>query len=442
MSGWNEDSFLEETMPLLQQKLRPGWCPDAETVCAVAAGDASDALRLAIAAHTVQCQACANLHERLRRFAQADSPFPLQEPDWSETEKRLARWLASFLDEEANIHRVGHRVSESGIRLVWHRLKKPLGAVQIRWLLAPAATLALVICSFLAGRVSVRLGPQIVTEALPTKLAIEDATAPQTVKQGVQTASLPHPAAEQSKGVASGGDRIAGSGVRPIPSHQQQTAVTTPPGSTGLDAPQPAGASTPLSTISPVAQNDRAIQEAERASGPATSALPQRPTDRGAVQAPAALGIKPVLASRSGGATVHSARTEQPSAIPAPAEIRLDAGTRVWISLKSVRERADGVSDFSGVVLLPVVQSGAVLLERNTEISGVVGVQQGKTAVQIMELVSNGARYRLKGTGESANTRPEMGTAVKFDSGKVLETWIVSASIFGKLPKEVGAPGK
>jgi hypothetical protein len=35
-----------------------------------------------------------------------------------------------------------------------------------------------------------------------------------------------------------------------------------------------------------------------------------------------------------------------------------------------------------------------------------------------------------------------MGTAVKFDAGKVLETWIVSASIFGKLPKEIGATGK
>jgi hypothetical protein len=102
----------------------------------------------------------------------------------------------------------------------------------------------------------------------------------------------------------------------------------------------------------------------------------------------------------------------------------------------------DGVSDFSGVVLLPVVQSGTVLLERSTQISGVIGVRQGKTAVQIMELVSNGARYRLKGTGESASTRPEMGTAVKFDAGKVLETWIVSASIFGKLPKEIGATGK
>ncbi len=314
--------------------------------------------------------------------------------------------------------------------------------MQIRWLLVPAATFVLVICSFLAGRVSVH--PERVTEALPPKQAIADATAPQTVEQSAQSTPLSHPTAEQSKRAASAGRRIAGSEVRPMPSLQQQTAETaalTPPASTSLDAPQPAGVSTPPAPVSPVAQSDSAIQAAQTP-GLATSAPTQRPTDLGAIQAPPAPGIKSVVASHSGGASVPGARTDQPSAIPAPAEIRLEAGTRVWISLKSVRERVDGVSDFSGVVLLPVVQSGTVLLERSTQISGVIGVRQGKTAVQIMELVSNGARYRLKGTGESASTRPEMGTAVKFDAGKVLETWIVSASIFGKLPKEIGATGK
>jgi hypothetical protein len=72
----------------------------------------------------------------------------------------------------------------------------------------------------------------------------------------------------------------------------------------------------------------------------------------------------------------------------------------------------------------------------------VVGVRQGKTTVKITELVSNGARYRLKGTGESASAPPGMGVAVKFNAGQVLETWISSASIFGKLPDEIGAPEK
>lgn len=43
----------------------------------------------------------------------------------------------------------------------------------------------------------------------------------------------------------------------------------------------------------------------------------------------------------------------------------------------------------------------------------------------------------MKGTGGEANTGSGTGTAVKFDAGKVLETWMVSASAFEKLPEEV-----
>jgi hypothetical protein len=110
--------------------------------------------------------------------------------------------------------------------------------------------------------------------------------------------------------------------------------------------------------------------------------------------------------------------------------------------LKSVHQRADGASEFSGVVLLPVMQSGAMLLDRNTPISGIVSVRPDKTTVQIMEFVLNRARYRLQGAGSEANTRAGAGTAVKFDAGKVLETWIVSTSIFGKLPEDARAPEK
>ena len=45
------------------------------------------------------------------------------------------------------------------------------------------------------------------------------------------------------------------------------------------------------------------------------------------------------------------------------------------------------------------------------------------------------------GTG-GTSVRAGTGTAVKFDAGKVLETWIVSTSIFGKLPEDARAPEK
>jgi hypothetical protein len=121
--------------------------------------------------------------------------------------------------------------------------------------------------------------------------------------------------------------------------------------------------------------------------------------------------------------------------------IRLDAGTRVWIALKSVRPRADGVSEFRGVVLLPVTQSGAVLLKRNTEVSGTMTVRNGKRSVQILEFLSTEAHYGLRSASGEANLRLlGAGEAVEFDAGRVLETWMASASTYEKLSAESKPP--
>ncbi len=404
-------------MPLLEQKQGPDWCPNAAMVGAVVEGSVSETLSRAVANHMARCPACANLHERLRSFDRTDGPR--QGPEWTRAERRLDSWLDSFLVSEAVVHRVGGQVRQSDLRLRWQRLTEPVRALRARWLLVPAAALALVIFSFLGGRVSIREVPQPIAEAVPPKGAITDAATP-----GSHIAPQAHPRRPKRSLIASGGHRIAESETQPLASQQRETgevAAKNAPASTSHDAPQTAEATPMAATLSASARSDRAIP---------------------AAHAPSALGARSEVTSRSGGTSVAGAKTQQSRAINAPAEIRLEAGTRVWISVKSVRQRADGVSDFSGSVLLPVTQSGAVLLERSTQISGVVGVRQGKTTVKITELVSNGARYRLKGTGESASAPPGMGVAVKFNAGQVLETWISSASIFGKLPDEIGAPEK
>jgi hypothetical protein len=121
--------------------------------------------------------------------------------------------------------------------------------------------------------------------------------------------------------------------------------------------------------------------------------------------------------------------------------IRLDAGTRVWITLKSVHPRADGASEFRGTVLLPVTQSGAVLIGRNSEVSGIMNVRNGKRSVQILEFLSTGAHYRLRSAGGEANLRLlGAGQALEFDAGKVLETWMASASTYEKAPGEPRPP--
>jgi hypothetical protein len=119
----------------------------------------------------------------------------------------------------------------------------------------------------------------------------------------------------------------------------------------------------------------------------------------------------------------------------------LDAGTRVWISLKSVQTLADGVSEFRGVVLLPVTQSGAVLLGRNAEVAGAMTVKNGKRSVQIREFLSAGAHYRLRNSGGEANLRLlGAGEVVEIDAGKVLETWMATESTYEKLPAESRPP--
>jgi hypothetical protein len=130
---------------------------------------------------------------------------------------------------------------------------------------------------------------------------------------------------------------------------------------------------------------------------------------------------------------VPEAKKEQSPAVPAPPLIRLDAGTRVWITLKSIHPRADGVSEFRGLVLLPVTQSGVTLLGRNTEVSGTMTVSNGKRSVQIREFLTVGARYRLRGATGEANLRLlGAGEVVQFDAGRVLETWMAVVSTYDK----------
>jgi hypothetical protein len=101
------------------------------------------------------------------------------------------------------------------------------------------------------------------------------------------------------------------------------------------------------------------------------------------------------------------------------------------------------VSEFRGLVLLPVTQSGATLLGRNTEVSGTMTVRNGKRAVQILEFLSAGAHYRLRGASGEANLRLlGAGEVVQFDAGRVLETWMASLSTYERLGGEPRAPEK
>lgn len=436
MSGWNEDNFLEELLPPLRHRLAAGLCPEAETWCAVADDEASESLRNAIAAHTARCPACRDLQQRLQRF---DGPvLPGHENEWEQTEERLESWLKSFLRSGAAVDRAGRRAQGSHPGHWWQGLAIPPFGWRMRWVLVPAATLAVVIGSFLAGRLSAPRSPQLTASATPY-------TTPSLERTPDREPQLPE-AAPQTEPDSAAGTAIASRAARrtsPPVASPAAPAESVPASDVAALAP-PAPGNPGQAPISPPAQavpsptDERAVETAAT-SGPAPSATP---AGRGVLSSRRATpsGITSTVVSR-GVTPAPAARAERSPAVPAPQTIRLDAGTRVWITLKSVHPRADGASEFRGAVLLPVTQSGAVLIGRNSEVSGVMSVRNGKRSVQILEFLSTGAHYRLRGASGEANLRLlGAGQALEFDAGKVLETWMASASTYEKVPGEPRPP--
>ena len=464
MSGFNEDNFLEELMPLLRRRLTADPCPEAEALRAVAEGKASETLKNAIAMHTARCPACRDLQHRLQAF---DDPMLTgMEAEWEQTEERLDGWLESFLTSEAAVYQVGHRTKEARPHLWWKRLVNPPIAWQMRWVLVPVAASAVVICSFLAGRLSAPRPRELTAAATPYTSSSPNPQPAGTVASDHILESRPaqgrHPSqatprtqpnpAEGAAVASSAPRRISPSPVPPVAPQESARATDTAvlmepvpsnsgqaPISPSLEPQQKStGTMAPAAPISPPVQNEHAVETAEapRSVPPAGRAGTGVQSSRRGMPN----GIMSVVASRKvspapGATTVHS------PAIPAPPVITLDAGTRVWITLQSVRQRADGVSEFQGVVLLPVMQSGVILLGRNTEVSGTMTVRNGKRSVQILEFLSPGAHYRLRNASGEADLRLlGAGDVVEFDAGRVLETWMASVSTYEKLPGESRPP--
>jgi hypothetical protein len=457
MTGWNEDNFLEKIIQLLGRRSGTAPCPEAAAFQAASEGDTSGALKNAMAEHASGCPDCRDLQQRMERF---DAPMVADhDAEWIQTEKRLDNWLESFLASDAAVHHERDRVGASLLRLSWARLTGPSAFRQWRWALVPALALALVIGSFLAGRVSVRRAPQVTAEVqrlpvtiIPPRTVVDQSASekePTGKSQGSLPAQIPPKPAQGGTIASNAPKRIGPPSTAPTEpqggAHPTETAVLAPPppsnpAKTPISSPPeplqgPPGES---ATISPSVRGGRAVETAET-----SSVAPSIPSARpGVLPSSRATpsGLRSVVASR-GVAHAREAREEHPPAVPAPAVIRLDAGTRVWITLKSIHPRTDGVSEFRGLVLLPVTQSGATLLGRNTEVSGTMTVSNGKRSVQILEFLSAGAHYKLRGASGEANLRLlGAGEVVQFDAGRVLETWMSVVSTYEKQPGESKPP--
>ncbi len=126
-------------MPHLQQRngLERQTCPDSMTLAAFMENQLGASDRDAIAMHLTQCSACAELHDRLVGFSKATAAA--QDPEWENTEKRLAIWMSGFLDAHASARRSADRApaGNSAKERNWWR------SVKFQWALSGVAVLAL-----------------------------------------------------------------------------------------------------------------------------------------------------------------------------------------------------------------------------------------------------------------------------------------------------------
>jgi hypothetical protein len=141
MSEWNEDNFVERLGPLLQQKsgAKQDRCPDAETLCAVAEAGGEGPQGEALARHLMNCPSCADLYSRLLNFERGAQPEGAA--SWNETEKRLDRWLGTFLSLAASSSRPAEPANT--VRAPISMPKRRPGALRLQWGLAAAAVLLL-----------------------------------------------------------------------------------------------------------------------------------------------------------------------------------------------------------------------------------------------------------------------------------------------------------
>ncbi len=446
MNDWSEDNFLEQLMPSMRPETgaHPHPCPDAETLCSVAQAEASLWLCEAVAEHLLKCSACAGVHRRLLDFDQAKLPH--REAEWRETGKRLDNWMAIFLRSQASAAKAV--VQKRSARSVAPRndLSKLVRWGKMRWALGVAAVFLLAATAYVMrhGSATLTQAP-LVARVSPPAQQPGVAESERTPLEKSATNELQEPGPETANQSGHSEQTLP-------PSAKILTGKTTPP--------HPKAGITPRESIAPAPSLAKPAPGPEKAppASPAQASqtplsVPAPPPSKSGVpnsdsnpSAPPSSrrDISPAPSARE--TLARSSQAKPPSAVeqsPAevPAAILLESGTRLWIVLKSVSHQLDGGFQFEGTLLLPVKQGGKVILDRDTEISG-SGLQKGsRTSLLVSQIVVRGAHYLVAGKEAAINAQtPGTGSALKFNSGQVLEMWLQSASVYRRVPAGTGRP--
>jgi len=452
MSIWNEDNYLEELVLLLGRRVAPEPCPESEAFRTVGEGAPREIPEGTTAAHVAGCSSCTDLQRRLQAF---DDPMPIaQQGEWERTERRLDSWLERFFESSVAARQPSSLTRDSRSLGWWKRVAyQPLGW-QVRWGLVSITAIALVIGAFVAGRLTAprpeQLSSSAKSSAKPAPETIPAGTAPGTrisETRPDREHQLPH-ATPRSQSAVGGGTAIASSASgrtksSPVPPAAPRENVgtvdtaglsrsgpSTPDRGVAVPSSEPQRDTAGGSAATPSPSSPAAVESAAASSSPSSGAeRPSAPSPTARIQS----GARPVVVSR-GGPIPSSARPEHSTATLTPQVIHLEAGTRVWITLRAVHPQADGVSEFRGAILLPVMEAGTVLLARDAEVSGTLTIRNGKKVVKILEFASAGSHYRLRSASGEADLRVlGSGEAVDFDAGRVLETWMLSGSTYERV---------
>jgi hypothetical protein len=408
MNSWNENNFLDRLMPHLQQTFDcdRNRCPEADTICAVADGEASPRLQAVLAEHLRQCPQCSDLY---RRMCAANSPsIPEQDAEWTSAEERLGNWFDAFLASKAPVDR--QQLAKPS-RVGWRNFWEAITAWRIPLAVSFAGVLVLVAAGLLIRR------PPVASQQTAEQTILQ----PQPAASPAQQTSIPpKPAAVISNTplVAKGNTSPENLGVKPGTALER---LTKPGAATGNEM-----ASGATSTLLRPSLSAPVTRTGENQT--ADAQLPPQPS--GGTKATAL--VSPHLQSAPGGAKADSSAGAAPKL---PISFRLESGTRLWISLQSVNRQPDGNFRFVGTLQLPVSHGNRILLDRGTEIHGSVSVSQKPVSVVIGKLVVQGVPYAVASTPLEAHP-PGTGIAVQFNSGQVLEVWLASTSVFACVPGE------
>ena len=435
MSDWNEYNFLERLAPQLRLKIRSddGFCPDANTLCAVIEGEAPQLERDRVMAHLSQCAGCSDLQSRLLNFEQEIGPEP--ETAWNQTRTRLDNWLEGFLRSEAARSHTPQKGRPTDRVSIGESLRTFFTPRKIVWALSVAAGLVLILDSVLFLHFKRGQAPQL---QVATRLTVPpkppSTVVPAQIPPGKITEKTPAPSREK------GLPKAAGS-LNAKPESSPKPKVSEP-----VEPTTPAVLSPPAVDHNQPTETAQATVPSQKYQGTRGGVRPMNPVTGGPPMASASAragSAMPAGQVHPGPPALRSSRAMRVEINPPPT-LWLDPAARLLIVVSSIHIDPDGSFQFRGTLLLPVAQRGPIPIDKGAEVVGAGTMSQGQTSLAVTELDVQGVRYRLKdGTG-AMNAQTPGGSGMDFHRSQVLDMWPAAKAVYEKVsdPVEPSGPQK